>query len=99
MVFSLRTQNWATIKVPYTVGYPTFSRDSKHLYFLMQKGIRGRGVYRVPISGGDPEEVFDGGSIPFANLSGESMSLDPSDAPILTRSVGTCDIYALHLSH
>jgi len=99
MIFSVKSQRWSTIKVPYTVDYLAFSKDSKHLYFLMLKGVRAaRGIYRISIRGGPSEQVFDGGSIQFVNLSDLSLSLDPTDVPILTRSVGTCDIYALHLN-
>ena len=99
MIFSVKAKRWSAIKLPYSASYPTFSRDSKHLYFLMQKGAHGLGVYRVPINGGLPKQVFDLGSVPLVILTDQSMSLDPTDTPILTRNVGTCDIYALHLNH
>jgi hypothetical protein len=56
------------------------------------------GVYRVPFQGGQAELVFD---LPEhfrgTGYYGIWMSLDPTDAPLLLRDVGTDEIYALTL--
>ena len=94
-IFDLTTQQWHTSPVRGNAGYPSFSSDSRFLYFL--RTGREQGVFRIPVTGGKEERVLDMANWHLAGSFGFSMSLDPSDAPLVTRDIGTDDIYALTL--
>ena len=55
------------------------------------------GVFRVRVSGGDAERVFDLKGFRYTGAFTLWMGLDPTDTPMLIRDVGTDDIYALSL--
>jgi Tol biopolymer transport system component/DNA-binding winged helix-turn-helix (wHTH) protein len=79
------------------IGCHYWSHDSRFIYFLSWIQDKA-GVYRVPVSGGRAELVFD---IP-EGFRGTGyydywMSLDPDDTPLILRDVGTDEIYALTL--
>jgi hypothetical protein len=77
------------------VQFPSFSQDGRFIYFLHTG--REQGVFRIPVTGGKPEQVADLGEWHLTGLVGFSMSLDPTDAPLVLRDVGSDDIYALTL--
>jgi hypothetical protein len=54
-------------------------------------------VYRVLVSGGKAERVSDLTDFRWAGAYSEWMGLDPTDAPMLLRDIGSDDIYALTL--
>ncbi len=94
-VFDLKTQRWTALTANGNVQFPSFSRDSRFIYFLHTG--RDQGVFRIPVTGGKPEQVADLGAWHLTGLVGFSMSLDPTDAPLVLRDVGSDDIYALTL--
>jgi hypothetical protein len=94
-VFDLKTQRWTTLTANGDVQFPSFSHDSRFIYFL-QSG-RDQGVFRIPVTGGSPERVADLRDWHLIGLVGYSMSLDPTDAPLVLRDAGSDDIYALTL--
>ena len=94
-VYDLKTQRWATLTANGDVQFPSFSHDSRFLYFL-RSGLD-QGVFRVPIAGGNAERVADLRDWHLTGLVGFSMSLDPTDAPLVLHDVGSDDIYALTL--
>jgi hypothetical protein len=77
------------------IGYPTWSRDGKFIYFL--RPVDNPGVYRIRPSGGDAERVVNLKGFRFTGVYVYWMGLDPNDAPLLLRDTGTDDIYALSL--
>jgi hypothetical protein len=78
------------------VGFPCFSRDSQSIYFL-RYGV-GQGVFRIRLKGGKPEEkTWDLKDLHVGGYWGFSMSLDPTDTPLVSRDIGSQDIYALTL--
>jgi Tol biopolymer transport system component len=94
MLFDLTTQKWTEIAKIF-VAYPTWSRDSRYLYF---DGIldNQEGYYRVQISDHKLERLFSlkgfqaaGGA--FGNWSG----LAPDESPLLARDASIQEIYAL----
>jgi eukaryotic-like serine/threonine-protein kinase len=94
MLFDLTTQKWMELAKIF-VAYPTWSRDSRYLYF---DGIldNQEGYYRVQISDGKLERLFSlkgfqaaGGA--FGNWSG----LAPDESPLLVRDASIQEIYAL----
>ena len=95
-VFDFKTQRWSTLPVNGTVDLPVFSRDGRNIYFLRYGP--NQGVFRIPVAGGKEERVFDLANWHITGLFGFSMSLDPSDAPLVLRDTGTDDLYALTLA-
>jgi len=78
------------------IGFPSWSKDSRFIYF--QRSTDNRGIFRIPISGGDEERIVD--LKEFRNMgwyTGGWLGLDPTDAPLLLRDTGTDEIYAFTL--
>ena len=94
MLFDFSSQRWTELARIF-VAYPTWSRDSRYVYF---NGIldNQEGYYRVQISDGKLERLFSmqgfqaaGGA--FGNWSG----LAPDESPLLVRDASIQEIYAL----
>lgn len=97
-IFSFVTRRWVNLKVPELASYPTFSKDSKYLYYLRtSSGDSARGIYRIHVDGGEPEKIFDLAAVGLTILWGPSMSLDPYDVPLVTRDLGSSDAYSLQI--
>jgi eukaryotic-like serine/threonine-protein kinase len=93
-IFDIRTQRWST---PYKgpAGFPRWSRDSRSIYFL---GLPyNPGLFRIPVTGGDAERITDLKDVHYTGYYSVWFGLDPTDAPLLLRDIGTSDIYALTL--
>jgi hypothetical protein len=54
-------------------------------------------VFRVSVTGGDAERLTDLKDVHYTGYYGVWFGLDPTDAPLLLRDIGTSDIYALTL--
>ena len=94
LLFDFKTQKWSTIyKSP--AAYTAWSSDGRFLYFVKYTGDDA--VLRMPARGGPPETVVSLKDFPYTGTLGLWFGLDPSDAPILLRDVGTQDVYALAL--
>ena len=65
------------------------------IYFLKYR--KDPGVYRVRVPGGEAELVKDLKDVHTTGYYGIWLGLDPTDAPLLSRDLGTRDIYALTL--
>ena len=94
MLFDFTTQKWTALANIF-VAYPTWSRDSRYIYF---DGIldNQESYYRVQVSNGKLEPIFSmkgfqaaGGA--FGNWSG----LAPDESPLLVRDASIQEIYAL----
>ncbi len=95
-IFDFETQRWSSVLVTNTDAlYHTWSRDSRFIYFL-HNGTD-HGVFRIRSTGGQPERVADLKDMHQAGSIGFWFGLDPTDAPLLLRDVGSADIYALTL--
>jgi Tol biopolymer transport system component len=93
-IFDVRTQRWST---PYKggAGFPRWSRDGQSIYFL---GLPyNPGVFRIPVTGGDAVRITDLKGVHYTGYYLVWFGLDPTDAPLLLRDIGTNDIYALRL--
>jgi hypothetical protein len=95
-VFDFKTERWSTLPVNDDVNFPTWSRNSQFIYSLVITSS-GQELYRVRVTGGKPERIADLKDWHFASWSHYSMTLDPTDAPLLLRDIGSNDIYALKL--
>jgi len=94
MLFDFTTQKWTELARIFA-SYPTWSRDSRYLYFdgTLDKE---QGYFRVQISNGKLEHLFSlkgfhaaGGA--FGNWSG----LAPDESTLLVRDASIQEIYAL----
>lgn len=96
VVYRFQTQQWWEVQKGER-DYPTWSADSRFLYFLWT--LDGPpGVYRVPMAGGSPERIVDLTGVHLAEGPGFWFDLDPTGAPMLLRDTGSDDIYALSLT-
>jgi Tol biopolymer transport system component len=94
MLFNLNTQKW-TERAKIFVAYPTWSRDSKYIYFDGSLDNE-EGYFRVRIADGKLERIFSlkgfqaaGGA--FGNWTG----IAPDESPLLVRDASIQEIYAL----
>jgi serine/threonine protein kinase/Tol biopolymer transport system component len=95
-IFDIRMQRWST---PYKgfAGFPRWSRDSHSIYFFQGFLDIPAGVFRISASGGDAERIADLKGVHNTGYYSVWLELDPTDAPLLLRDIGTSDVYALTL--
>lgn len=96
-IFNLERGRWKALVQEENIGYPNWSHDGRFIYFVRRIENKA-GVYRVSVQNGKVDLVFD---LP-EGFRGTGyydywMSLDPDDAPLLFRDIGTDEIYALTL--
>ena len=94
-LFDFATQKWRTLPHDGDTEYPSFSRDSRFVYFL-RNGPE-RALYRIPVAGGKEERLVDMKDWHLTGIFGAFLSLDPNDAPLVLRDTGSVDIFALTL--
>ena len=94
MLFDLHSQTW-TERAKIFVAYPTWSRDSRYIYFDGSLDSE-EGYFRVRIADGKLERIFSlkgfqaaGGA--FGNWTG----IAPDESPLLVRDASIQEIYAL----
>lgn len=94
MVFEMAAGKWTEVaRMP--IGYPSWSHDSKYLYFDTIFS-RGPAFYRVRISDHQVEEIGDlKGLRRYWGVFGEWSGLAPDDTPLLTRNASSEEVYAL----
>ena len=91
-ILDVKKQSWSVLsKGP--AEFPEWSRDSRFIYFLHP--FEHPGVRRIRISGGAEESVVYLRTFRFTGFYAGTMGLDPTDAPLLLRDIGTDDIFAL----
>ena len=89
-IFDFRTQQWSELGQKGNVESPEWSQDSQYIYF---KRVR----FRIRVREGVEEKIADLKGWHDAGWWGNYMGLDPTDAPLLLRDIGSYDIYALTL--
>ncbi len=94
-VFDLKTGKWSELTQQGIADCPEWSADSEFIYFRRVSGDTG--LFRIRISGGRAEKIVDLKGWHDAGWFGRYMGLDPTDAPLLLRDIGSEDIYALTL--
>jgi eukaryotic-like serine/threonine-protein kinase len=94
-IFDIATQKWST---PYkgVVAYPEWSKDGRSIYFMNFQ--ENPAVFRVRIADGKVEQIVDIKTLNYTGNTGMWMGMDPSDAPLFLRDLGTRDVYALSLN-
>ena len=88
-VFDLVTRTWTEVE-KIKVGFPSWSRNSKYIYFDSIEG--GGAFYRVEVGTHKMERVT---SLRSLRLGDSWTGLAPDDSPLVVRDVGTQEIYAL----
>ena len=94
-IFDFRSEQWTAVPASGEIGAPCFSHNSRYIYLL--RWGHDQGVFRILVTGGKEERVVDMKNWHLTGYFGYSMSLDPTDAPLVTRDTGSDDIYALTL--
>jgi Tol biopolymer transport system component/DNA-binding winged helix-turn-helix (wHTH) protein len=92
MIFDFVTQKWSTLAQG-LLASPSWSRDAKYVYALDAHEAHKSAIVRIRLSDGKFESVADLNDIRL--ISGGGIGLDPDDAPLTVRDVGTEEIYAL----
>jgi eukaryotic-like serine/threonine-protein kinase len=95
-IFDVRTQRWSALPLGMEMAFQEWSRDSQFMYFRQDWGDD-RGIYRIRVQGGEEQKVVDLKNWHTAGRIGQWAGLDPTDAPLLLRDIGSIDIYALTL--
>ena len=91
-----KNQKWSEpIAEPAVIGFPTWSRDSKYLYF--DEGGADPTFRRIKVGGASSEMLFrlNGISRAGSNMVGEWSGLTPDASPLFTRDMSVEEIYAL----
>jgi hypothetical protein len=94
-VYDFETKQWSELHIG-SGGWPTWAHDSHSIYFV-RAGGDDPDVVRVFIQNGKIEKVVELKGFPLTGWFSYWFGLDPTDAPLLLRNVGTEDIYALTL--
>jgi len=94
VVFDFTTRRWTELARA-TIGYLSWSKDGKYIY-CDSAWDTDPALYRVGIKDGRIEKLY---SLKNTRLAwddyGAWSGLDPEDSPLITRDVGTQEIYAL----
>jgi Tol biopolymer transport system component/DNA-binding winged helix-turn-helix (wHTH) protein len=89
-ILDVATQRWSELPDKEGIGYPAWSRDSKMIYYQGEGGL-----FRIRVVGGEAERIHD--MKDWHSTGWYWMGLDPTDAPLMLRDIGSSDIYALTL--
>ncbi|MGB0066125.1 MAG: winged helix-turn-helix domain-containing protein [Terracidiphilus sp.] len=93
-LLDVQSGKWSTLETG-AVAFPEWSRDSRFIYYLDWKG--NAVLARIRPGAASPQTVADVKNEHFTGFYTSWMSLDPSDAPLVLRDMGSDDIYALTL--
>lgn len=93
-LYEFKTRQWRQIYKGVS-AYAAWARDSRSIYTL--RFASDRAVMHIPLSGGEPTVAIDLKDIHYTGSFGLWLGLDPTDAPLLLRDLGTSDVYALSL--
>jgi hypothetical protein len=93
LLFDFQTQKWTEL-LRASIGYPSWSRDSRYVYFETV-GLNAA-FFRVRIKDGNVERVVDLKDIPRAVGSlGVWAGLAPDGSPLFQRDASLDEIYAI----
>jgi dipeptidyl aminopeptidase/acylaminoacyl peptidase len=94
LLFDFTTQKWTEL-ANMGAGYPSWSRDGRYVYFRVASEEE-QAIYRVQISDRKLERVVKLENLRWERgIMGQWFGLARDDSPLLLRSPGTQEIYAL----
>lgn len=91
-LFDFENQKWTDLGLGF-VGWPCWSKDGQHIYFLKEGADFA--VLRIRISDRKVERVADLRKFKGTGYMSTALSLAPDDSPLLLRDTGTSEVYAL----
>ena len=94
MLFDFKTQKWSLLAKVNRAGYPCWSANAQHVYFLLG-GSEESGVMRVRVTDGRIEQVISLMGFQQTGYFGFYLGLAPDDSPLLLKDTGAQDIVAL----
>lgn len=95
-IFDVVAQRWAALPVKMGMEFQEWSSNNQFIYFRPDWGYD-RSMYRIRVKGGKIEKVFDLKNTQTTGWFNYWTGLDPTDAPLVLRDIGSSDIYALTL--
>jgi serine/threonine protein kinase len=96
LFFDFKNQKWSQpITENAVIGFPTWSRDGKYLYF--NEGGADPTFRRIKVGATGSETVLTlkGMPLSFSNMVGQWSGLTPDGFPLFTRDISPEEIYAL----
>jgi Tol biopolymer transport system component/DNA-binding winged helix-turn-helix (wHTH) protein len=93
-LFDVASGRWSALKTG-AVAFPEWSHDGKSIYYV--KWTDSPEVLRIRVADGEEEKLADLKDVQYTGVYTLWMGLDPADAPMMLRDVGTDDIYSLTL--
>ena len=92
-LFDFSTQKWEEVVEGAFFSFPCWSHDGRYVYYL--QGVSNPAVMRFRIADRKAERVADLKDFHSAGFYGTSLGLTPADQPVMTRNIGTQEIFAL----
>lgn len=95
-IFDVGKQKWTALPLSFDMTFPEWSRNSQFIYFLHVYS-KDPGFYRIRVKGDHLEKIVDLKNWHISGWLQQWAGLDPTDAPLLLRDIGSSDIYSLTL--
>jgi Tol biopolymer transport system component/DNA-binding winged helix-turn-helix (wHTH) protein len=92
MLYDFKTKKWRSTEAE-SVDNPTWSRDSKYIYYDTEGPVRN--LRRVCVANGHVDQLVNLNAHP--NLAWWWSGVTPDNSPLIVRDVGSTEIYALML--
>ncbi|MGO8786708.1 MAG: hypothetical protein ACLQVL_04905 [Terriglobia bacterium] len=92
-LFDFSSQKWSEVIKGAFMMWPCWSHDGHYVYYI--QGRRDPAVMRLLASNLKTERVVDLKDMRLSGFYGNSLSLTPDDEPIMTRNIGSQEIFAL----
>ena len=97
LLFDRTTERWTTLTVQ-GVGDPTWSHDSRSIYF-QDFLAAGKPIYRVAVPAGKPQQVATIDNLrPIAATDYRLIGLAPGDLPVVTARAPAVNLYEVDLN-
>ena len=92
-MFDFGVEKWYELAKGAFFSWPNWSHDSRYVYYL--QGSNNPGVMRLRIADRKIERVADLRNLHTTGFYGSSLTLSPDDQPIVTRDIGSQQVFAL----
>jgi len=97
LLFDRTTEHWTTVTVQ-GVGDPTWSHDSRSIYF-QDFLAAGKPIYRIAVPAGKPQQVATIDNLrPIAAIDYRLIGLAPGDLPVITARTPAVNLYEVDLN-